>query len=199
MIGKFLFHLFQLLTHRFAFLLFQRFTGVFLKGGGHNIHILGLKKDQILCFALLFHLFQTIINAIFPGYPVKRLDIIVCDNDVRDLRAALLQALDALPPCFLSSRLNTFAPQPYGSYFEKRGATGYGLMKYVKKCYSALDGIWVLTNSDKTEFDNNLGIESKVLYNPLPKNDSVSTTYEEGYVLFAGRLEREHKGLFDND
>ena len=83
----------------------------------------------------------------------------------------------------------------YGSYFEKRGATGYGLMKYVKKCYSALDGIWVLTNSDKTEFDNNLGIESKVLYNPLPKNDSVSTTYEEGYVLFAGRLEREHKGL----
>ena len=83
----------------------------------------------------------------------------------------------------------------YGSYFERRGATGYGLTKYVKKCYSALDGIWVLTNSDKKEFDNNLAIESKVLYNPLPKNDSISTTYEEGYVLFAGRLEREHKGL----
>lgn len=34
-------------------------------------------------------------------------------------------------------------------------------MKYVKKCYSALDDIWVLTNSDKKEFDNNLDIESK--------------------------------------
>lgn len=32
-------------------------------------------------------------------------------------------------------------------------------------------------------------------YNPLPKNNNISTTYEEGYVLFAGRLEREHKGL----
>ena len=66
---------------------------------------------------------------------------------------------------------------------------------HVKKCYSALDDIWVLTNSDKKEFDNNLDIESKVLYNPLPKNNNISTTYEEGYVLFAGRLEREHKGL----
>lgn len=83
----------------------------------------------------------------------------------------------------------------YGSYFEKRGATGYGLMKYVRKCYTALDGIWVLTNSDKKEFDSNLNIKSKVFYNPLPKNNSVYTTYEEGCVLFAGRLEREHKGL----
>ena len=83
----------------------------------------------------------------------------------------------------------------YDSYFEKRGATGYGLMKYVKKCYSALDGIWVLTNSDKRDFDSNLGINSKVLYNPLPQNDGVRTTYEKGHVVFAGRLEREHKGL----
>ena len=83
----------------------------------------------------------------------------------------------------------------YDSYFEKRGATGYGLIKYVKKCYSALDGIWVLTNSDKREFDSNLGINSKVLYNPLPQNDGVRTTYEKGHVVFAGRLEREHKGL----
>ncbi len=83
----------------------------------------------------------------------------------------------------------------YDSYFEKRGATGYGLMKYVRKCYSALDGIWVLTNSDKREFDSNLGINSKVLYNPLPQNDGVRTTYEKGHIVFAGRLEREHKGL----
>ena len=34
-------------------------------------------------------------HAILPGYPVKGLDVIVRDNDVRDLRAALLQTLDA--------------------------------------------------------------------------------------------------------
>ena len=86
----------------------------------------------------------------------------------------------------------------YGSYFEKRGATGYGLMKYVKKCYSALDDIWGLTNSDKKEFDNNLDIESKVLYNPLPKNNNISTTYEEGYVLFIENSEDLNKILFDS-
>lgn len=83
----------------------------------------------------------------------------------------------------------------YDSYFEKRGSTGYGLMKYVKKCYSALDDIWVLTDSDKKQFDSNLGINSKVLYNPLPQSGSVITTYDEDHVVFVGRLEREHKGL----
>ena len=42
MVGEFLFHLFQLLAYRFTLLFFQRFAGVLLKGGGHNIHILGL-------------------------------------------------------------------------------------------------------------------------------------------------------------
>ena len=83
----------------------------------------------------------------------------------------------------------------FDSYFKKRGSTGYGLMNYVKKCYSELDDIWVLTNSDKKEFDSCFGIKSKVLYNPLPKNNNVCTTYEDGLIIFAGRLEREHKGL----
>ena len=52
--------------------------------------------------ALLLYLFQTIINAILPGYPVKGLDVIVRDNDVRDLCAAPLQALDALLTCSLT-------------------------------------------------------------------------------------------------
>lgn len=108
MIGKFLFHLFQLLTHRFAFLLFQRFAGVLLKGGGHNIHILGLEKDQILRLALLLYLFQTVINAILPGDPVERLDIIVRDNDVRDLRAALLQLCFVLYYYHISTIIKAF-------------------------------------------------------------------------------------------
>ena len=102
MVGEFLFHLFQLLAYRFALLLFHRFVGVLLKGGGHNIHVLGLEKDQIFALSLLFYFFQTIINAILPGHPVERLDIIVRNHDVRDLCAALLQALNALPTCFLT-------------------------------------------------------------------------------------------------
>lgn len=95
----------------------------------------------------------------------------------------------------ISAKVIGWQHSTYGSYFEKRGATGYGLMKYVRKCYSELDAIWVLTNSDKKEFYSNLGVKSKVLYNPLPKNNGTKTTYEEGRVLFAGRLKREHKGL----
>ena len=108
MIGKFRFHLFQLLAHRFTLLLFQRFAGVFLKGGGHNIHILGLEKDHVLCFAILLHLFQTVINAVFPGHPVEGLDIIVCNHNIRDLRAALLQALNALLPRFFTLAFFSF-------------------------------------------------------------------------------------------
>ena len=95
----------------------------------------------------------------------------------------------------ISAKVVGWQHSTYDSYFEKRGATGYGLMKYARKCYSKLDAIWVLTNSDKKEFDDNLGVKSKVLYNPLPDNNGIITTYEEGHILFAGRLEREHKGL----
>ena len=72
------------------------------KEGKTEYLVFCLEKDQIFAFPLLFHLFQTVINTIFPGYPVKGLDVIVRDNDVRDLRAALLQALDALLTCSLT-------------------------------------------------------------------------------------------------
>lgn len=83
----------------------------------------------------------------------------------------------------------------FDSYFEKRGTNGYGLMKYVQKCYAKLDDVWVLTKSDKVEYDRKLGLNCKVFYNPIPKQRQVYSSYESGYVLFAGRLEIEHKGL----
>ena len=96
---------------------------------------------------------------------------------------------------YISAKVIGWQHSTYSSYLEKRGASGYGLKRYVKRCYSQLDAIWVLTNSDKKEFYSNLGVKSQVLYNPVPKNDGTMTTYEEGRILFAGRLEREHKGL----
>lgn len=83
----------------------------------------------------------------------------------------------------------------YDAYFERRGLNGYGLREYVKKCYSQLDDVWVLTNADKREFDNKLGIKSKVFYNPLPQNSGIRTTYEDVGAIFVGRLDRNPKGL----
>jgi hypothetical protein len=95
MLGNTLLCLLQLLADGLPLLLFQRNSGIFLECRRHNIHIFCLEKDQIFGLALFFCLFQTIINAVLPSYPVKRLDVIVCDNDIGKLCAALLQALDA--------------------------------------------------------------------------------------------------------
>ena len=83
----------------------------------------------------------------------------------------------------------------FGSYFEKRGSAGYGLQKYCKKMYSKLDAVWVLTNSDKKEFDSKFGLNCRVFYNPIPQNNNKMSIHEKGNLLFAGRLEIEHKGL----
>ena len=96
MLGNTLLGLLQLLSDGLPLLLFQRNSGIFLECCRHNIYIFRLEKDQIFGFTLFFCLFQTIINAVLPGYPVKRLDVIVRDNDIGKLCAALLQALDAL-------------------------------------------------------------------------------------------------------
>ena len=95
----------------------------------------------------------------------------------------------------ISAKVIGWQHSTYDSYFEKRGSTGFGLLEYIKKCYSNLDNIWVLTNSDKMEFDSKLGVKSKVLYNPMPPNEGTKTIYEEDHIIFAGRLERDHKGL----
>ncbi len=129
MVGEFLFHLFQLLTHRFTLLLFSVSLVYSLKAAVITSTSLALKRQGIL-FCPPAPPFQAVINAILPGHPVERLDIIVRDNDVRDLRAALLQALDALPTCFLTL---AFSPFPAASSYLSLPAALSGLLsKFVQ-------------------------------------------------------------------
>lgn len=83
----------------------------------------------------------------------------------------------------------------FDSYFTKRGATGYGINEYCKVMYSRLDDVWVLTNSDKRDFDFHFGLNCRVFYNPISQHTCKMSKHEKGNILFAGRLEIKHKGL----
>lgn len=81
------------------------------------------------------------------------------------------------------------------SYMKRRGKSGYGLKNYTRSCYAKLNEVLVLTHADKEDFDRELGINSVVLYNPIPKNENMKSDVKKKSILFSGRLDRDVKGL----
>lgn len=83
----------------------------------------------------------------------------------------------------------------FDSYFTERGSNGYGINKYCKTMYTKLDDVWVLTDSDKKDFDLHFGLNSRVFHNPISQHTCKMSKHETGNILFVGRLVIKHKGL----
>jgi len=94
----------------------------------------------------------------------------------------------------VSAKLIGWQHSTFDSYFKMRGRSFYGSSKYAKNCYKKLDAVWVLTRADKRQFDEEFGINSRVLYNPVAENKLVYTP-KKNNILFVGRLVIGHKGL----
>ncbi len=97
----------------------------------------------------------------------------------------------------ISARTVGWQHSTFESYFNRRGTNSFGLTQYAKLCYRKLDSVWVLTNADKQMFDRAFGIDSRVLYDPIPvrEPESAPSVSQRTEVIFVGRLNRDIKGL----
>lgn len=85
----------------------------------------------------------------------------------------------------------------YESYFYNNGVLSAGFSEAFKETANQLDEILVLTESDKRVFDSKLGVDTKVLYNPVADLffEEHDKTYSKNTLLFVGRINMQHKGI----
>lgn len=110
--------------------------------------------------------------------------------------------------CWYSILLSYLAPEisattvgwmhsTYESYFDNPKAISHGFSDEFSRTSQNLDQVLVLTKSDKEVFDKKLGLNSKVLYNPVADMFFCGRRKFNGEhkLLFIGRLNIQHKGL----
>ena len=85
----------------------------------------------------------------------------------------------------------------YESYFNNPNSLSYGYENVFSEIAKNLNEIFVLTKSDKTKFDSEIGINSRVLYNPVDETFFVGgRKYKKRHrLLFVGRISMQHKGV----
>ena len=110
--------------------------------------------------------------------------------------------------CWYSILLSYLAPEisattvgwmhsTYEAYFDNPKALSHGFSEVFRCTSQSLDQVLVLTKSDKEVFDKKLGLNSKVLYNPVADMFFCGGRKFNGgrKLLFVGRLNVQPKGL----
>ncbi len=83
----------------------------------------------------------------------------------------------------------------FQGYYEVRGTAYYGLKCLNRKYLPRLDCCFVLNQNDKKAFDQNYGMNTVVLHNPIRAKSAQQRKHKQGELLFVGRLNKQVKGL----
>lgn len=83
----------------------------------------------------------------------------------------------------------------YDAYLNNKDKYYWKQDRLFKKYIPRLNKYIVLTNDDKLKYEENLGIECEVIYNPLSFESKVKSSCSGKDIVFVGRLLREQKGL----
>lgn len=80
-------------------------------------------------------------------------------------------------------------------YYLSKGDLSFGLYNYCRRNLKKLDYLLVLTDKDKQTFQNNFGIKSIKLSNPVDYFCEEPSTSIDNPIVFTGRMIKDHKGL----
>lgn len=83
----------------------------------------------------------------------------------------------------------------FQGYYEVKGTAYYGLKCLNRKYLPQLDRCFVLNHNDKKAFDQNYGMDTVVLHNPVRAKIVQQGKHKQGELLFVGRLNKQVKGL----
>lgn len=83
----------------------------------------------------------------------------------------------------------------YNAYLNNKGKYYWNQDELFKKYIPRLNEYIVLTNDDKVKCKEKLGIDCKVIYNPLSFQCDIKSSCNEKSIIFVGRLVEQQKGL----
>ena len=83
----------------------------------------------------------------------------------------------------------------FQGYYEVKGTAYYGLKCLNRKYLPRLNCCFVLNQNDKKAFDQNYGMNTVVLHNPVRAKGAQQGKHKQGEILFVGRLNKQVKGL----
>lgn len=83
----------------------------------------------------------------------------------------------------------------YDAYLNNKGKYYWNQDELFKKYIRKLDEYIVLTNDDRVKYKERLGIDCKVIYNPLSFECDIKSSCNVKNIIFVGRLMEQQKGL----
>lgn len=83
----------------------------------------------------------------------------------------------------------------FQGYYGTKGNAYYGLKCLNRKYLQRLNCCFVLNKKDQIAFDQNYGLNSIVLHNPIQHVSGIKKIHKKGELLFVGRLNKKVKGL----
>jgi len=99
----------------------------------------------------------------------------------------------------LSDRLNAITigwqHNSYDAYLNNKNRYYWKEDELFKKYIPKLNQYIVLTDDDKNKYEEKLGIDCKVIYNPLSFECDIKSSCNEKNIIFIGRLVEQQKGL----
>lgn len=83
----------------------------------------------------------------------------------------------------------------YDAYLNNKGIYYWNQDELFRKYVAKLNQYIVLTNDDKVKYQQKLGIDCRVIYNPLSFESDIKSLCCEKKIIFVGRLVEQQKGL----
>lgn len=83
----------------------------------------------------------------------------------------------------------------YDAYLNNKDKYYWGQDELFKSYIPKLNEYVVLTNDDKIKYKEKLGVDCKVIYNPLSFESNMKSSYDNKSIIFVGRLVEQQKGL----
>src|SRR5471030_677526 len=99
----------------------------------------------------------------------------------------------------ISDRLNAITigwqHNSYDAYLNNKNRYYWKEDELFKEYIPRLNQYVVLTDNDKNKYEEELGIDCKVIYNPLSFECDIKSSCNEKNIIFVGRLVEQQKGL----
>lgn len=136
--------------------------------------------------------------AYYPGYMTRKVAEILSEEKCDCVIASTVHCsvlLGMIAKDLKGSKLIGWHHNSYHIYFQTPGQGYYIQSRLSQKALKKLDVLVTLTSHDAREYEENMGIHARYIYNPLGISSNSKSDVSKPVLLFVSRLKMRQKGL----